>query len=135
MARRGSSSKRAEWRKRVERHRRSGLTVARFCEREGVSTASFYWWRKRLKSGGASGKGEPSRFQPVRLTAAGLPMSVHLPGGVRLEVPMEDLGGVRAVVGELMRHGTRGNAGGEGASADAGVGRRAATSNTGGVPC
>lgn len=120
MARRGSSSKRTEWRKRVERHRRSGLAVGRFCEREGVSTASFYWWRKRLKGRKASSKNEPSRFQPVRLTAAGLSMSVHLLGGVRIEVPMENLDGVRAVLGELMRQGTSGDAGREGAASNAG---------------
>jgi hypothetical protein len=70
-------------------------------------------------------------------------MSVHLPGGVRVEVPMENLDGVRAVLGELMRHGTGANAGGEGAIAGAGMGERpatsavgqAATSNTGGAPC
>jgi len=121
MTRRGSSSKRAEWRERLGRHRRSGLSVARFCEREGVSTASFYSWRKRLDDAGAAGsKRERSRFQPVRLTAAGLPMSVHLLGGVRIEVPMENLDGVRAVLGELMRQGTSGDAGREGAASNAG---------------
>jgi hypothetical protein len=113
-------SKRAEWRKRLQRHRRSGLTVARFCEREGVSTASFYSWRKRLGGARTGGEGELPGFQPVRLTPAGVPMSIHLPGGVQVEVPMENLEGVRAVVGELMRHGTSGDVGGEAAASDAG---------------
>jgi len=124
MARSGSSSKRAEWRKRLERYRRSGLVVSRFCRREGISTASFYSWRKRLDGAGAAGKSELARFQPVRLTGAGAVMSVHLPGGVRVEVPMENLDGVRAVVGELMRQGTCGDGGEE-----------AVTSGAGGSPC
>ena len=98
--------------------------MSRFCRREGVSTASFYWWRKRLDDAGAAGKRELARFQPVRLTGAGAVMSVHLPGGVRVEVPMENLDGVRAVVGELMRQGKSGDAG-----------REVAASDAGGVPC
>jgi hypothetical protein len=36
------------WRKRVERQRRSGVSVAEYCRREGFSTGSFYTWRRRL---------------------------------------------------------------------------------------
>ena len=51
-----------EWRERLQRFRRSDLSVASFCEREGVSTSSFYVWKRRLKSDrtgsadGASGR-------------------------------------------------------------------------------
>jgi len=48
MARRLDSEKRAEWRKRFEWFTRSGLTVARLCDGERVSVASFYYWRKKL---------------------------------------------------------------------------------------
>jgi len=102
MARRGSSSKTAEWRKRLREYRGSGLTVAGFCEREGISTASFYAWRKRLRGRKTAGKDGRPVFEPVRLTPAGTPMAIHLPGGVRVEVPMENLDGVRAVVGEVL---------------------------------
>ncbi len=36
------------WRELLERHAASGLSVRRFCGREGVSEPSFYQWRKRL---------------------------------------------------------------------------------------
>jgi len=36
------------WRERIERQQTSGLPISRFCEREGISTASFFVWRKRL---------------------------------------------------------------------------------------
>ena len=39
---------RAQWQALLARSARSGLSVAEFCRREGVSTASFYTWRKRL---------------------------------------------------------------------------------------
>ena len=48
MASRSNAGEDAEWRKRFERFRRSGLTVARFCEGERVSVPSFYYWRKKF---------------------------------------------------------------------------------------
>lgn len=36
------------WRDLLRRQADSGMTVVAFCEREGVSTASFYNWRRRL---------------------------------------------------------------------------------------
>lgn len=45
---RGLSERGQLWRERVRRQRDSGLSVAEFCEAEGVSAASFYQWRKRL---------------------------------------------------------------------------------------
>ncbi len=40
------------WRELVSRQARGGQTVQAFCEREGISTASFYGWRSRLKQAG-----------------------------------------------------------------------------------
>lgn len=37
-----------QWQSVLARAARSDLSVAEFCRREGVSTASFYTWRKRL---------------------------------------------------------------------------------------
>ena len=102
MGERGGSATRAEWRKRLGRYRGSGLTVAGFCRRERISTASFYAWRKRLRGTIKAGRDGRAGFASVRLTAAGTPMAIHLPGGVRVEVPMENLEAVRAVVGELL---------------------------------
>jgi hypothetical protein len=39
---------RAQWQALLARAARSDLGVREFCRREGVSTASFYTWRKRL---------------------------------------------------------------------------------------
>jgi hypothetical protein len=39
---------RAQWQRVVERAARSPLSIESFCRVEGVSTASFYSWRKRL---------------------------------------------------------------------------------------
>ena len=114
MARSFDSGKAVAWRRRVRRFGRSGLTVVRFCEQEGVSTASFYRWRNRLADKGPATRNADSRrwattdgvvppaFQPARVTGAETPISIQLPSGVRVEVPAENLDAVRAVLGELL---------------------------------
>ncbi len=42
------SEREAYWRDVLERQAGSGLTVRDFCDFEGVSTASFYNWRRRF---------------------------------------------------------------------------------------
>ena len=105
MARSSDSPKVVVWRRRVRRFGCSGMTVVRFCEQEGVSTASFYRWRNRLAERRPAERGaeQTPLFQPVRVTRTETPISIQLPGGVRVEVPAENLDAVRAVLGELLR--------------------------------
>ena len=42
---------RAQWQSLVERAERSPLGIRQFCRHEGVSSASFYAWRRRLGAG------------------------------------------------------------------------------------
>ena len=93
------------WRRRVRRFGSSGMTVVGFCEDEGISTASFYRWRKRLakrRTTTRDGEHTPA-FQAVRVTAGDAAMSIRLPGGARVEVPTANLDVVRAVMGELLQ--------------------------------
>ena len=60
MGRRVDHGKHCEWSERIRRWGESGLTVAEFCEWEGVSVASFYNWQKKLR-------GTTSRSQSVEL--------------------------------------------------------------------
>ena len=41
--------KRRQWEARYKRFRASGLTVACFCEQEGVAVNTFYYWAKRVR--------------------------------------------------------------------------------------
>ena len=76
MARRSDTKKHAEWRKRLGRFSRCGLTVARFCSGERVSVASFYYWRKKLGQP-ASGRRTRSRLGLFRqVTVAAAPPSI-----------------------------------------------------------
>lgn len=110
MARSSDSGKAVAWRRRVRRFQRSGLTVARFCRQEGISKASFYRWRNLLAERPMQGGDRTPAFQAVRVAACipaetetDTPVSIQLPGGVRVEVPTHNLDLVRAVLGELLR--------------------------------
>lgn len=81
-----------QWRARLERFRRAGLTVSRFCAAERVSVASFYGWRRKLAGGSAGAKRRPAAgdasFQAVELVS-GLPevlVSIRLAAGATIEV-------------------------------------------------
>lgn len=43
-----TSLKADTWRELVQRHKNSGLSVDAYCQQQGVSSWSFYQWRKRL---------------------------------------------------------------------------------------
>jgi hypothetical protein len=105
MARSSDSGKAVVWRRRFGRFLRSGLTVAQFCVKEGVSTASFYRWRNRLADQRPPTRGveQTPAFQAVQVTRADAAVAIHLPGGVRVEVPTGSLDAIRAVLGELLR--------------------------------
>lgn len=45
-----SSAKSLEWSKRLERFRRSGVSLAQFCRDEQVGLQSFYYWKRQLAS-------------------------------------------------------------------------------------
>jgi hypothetical protein len=82
------------WQQRLHRFRTSGLTVADFCEQEGISTASFYAWRRRFGVSPAPTAADAPRLVPVRLVTppASAPVELLLPSGVVLRLsPDTDL--------------------------------------------
>ena len=131
MAGFSDSGKIVAWRRRFRRFGTAGTTIVRFCEKEGVSTASFYRWRKRLpdrsttrgavarQKNAAEDAGHAPVFQTVRIATPDAPIAtpdapiatpdaqiaIHLPGEVRIEVPTDNLDAVRAVLGEVLQHG------------------------------
>ncbi len=84
------------WSRRLERHQAGGLSIAAFCEREGIATASFYYWRRRLAEEGIHPRSSqaPPLFVPLRLddsrardgVPAARPVEIDLPAGVRLRL-------------------------------------------------
>ena len=80
------------WRQRLQRQSTSGLSIASFCAREGVSSASFQAWKRRLAARSLPARPEPPLFVPLSLDPhppeGGLPpfhrVELELPHQVRL---------------------------------------------------
>jgi hypothetical protein len=91
----------ASWRKRVNRQLRSGLSIEEYCRREGVSTASFYAWKRRLRISHATAgkpvrrrvsKGQPRAGSFVQVpVAVNSAIEVRFVDGTTVRVPAEHL--------------------------------------------
>ena len=74
------------WRERIAEQERSGMSVQRFCEEQGLTEQSFYLWRKRLR------KQPPMRFALVETgpalqqRATELDLELVLTTGERLRI-------------------------------------------------
>jgi hypothetical protein len=86
--RRPDPSTRQLWQQRLERFRHTGLTVSAFCDREGISLASFYAWRRRLQRDASPADADVPRLVPVRLVTppASAPVELLLPSGCVLRL-------------------------------------------------
>jgi transposase len=100
---------RQAWIARLARFATSGLSVVAFCAAEGVSTPSFYWWKRRLATEEAAtaaplhcAKDAQAILLPVRVAAPNPAVELLLPGGATLRlVPGCDLTFVRCLVDAL----------------------------------
>lgn len=108
MPRSSDPRKLALWRKRFERFSRGQLAVERFCAREHVSVASFYYWREKVATCERPRPDRPHAqapgvFQPVTVVGAAPLIRIALPCGTRIEVETANLEVVRTVVGAVSR--------------------------------
>lgn len=92
----------SEWQKRMAQFRRSGLSIGKFCKREGVAVHSFHYWAKRCKAAavGAIGSGREdakSSSSPESDTAKQV-VRVDLDGNVSVLVPADRLDVIRCVL-------------------------------------
>jgi len=109
MGRKQSRGAEAVWRERLARFASGKETVAEFCLREGVSSPSFYQWRKRLgrgrrrakgdacKKGGKAGGEAASRFVPVSVSGFST-VAIELPGGITVRVPVAGAEALRTAI-------------------------------------
>jgi hypothetical protein len=73
--------KEQQWRRRIEQWRSSGLSVRAFCARLGLTTASFYSWRRVLERRAA----DQVVFVPVQVVTDAVPTQISA-----LEVVLAD---------------------------------------------
>lgn len=104
MARSSDPKKVLLWQQRLAQFQNAGLCVARFCQQEGVSTATFYRWRKELgQHTHAPATHVPPAFANVTLVATA-DVRVSLPGGTQLHVPTGDPRTLQAVLCTIAQH-------------------------------
>ena len=90
------------WRRVLEEHGTSGLSIAAFCRERKMSQASFYGWRHKIESSpteSRSGSSSRPLFVSVPLPDSGPPgghFEVQLPNGIRVSVPPQFDGAVLA---------------------------------------
>jgi hypothetical protein len=101
------------WRRRLRRQAAGRLSVTAFCAREGVTLASFYYWKRRLAVPSPPASRPPDLFVPVRVleppqqpgasTTRGVILELPHRVRIRLEAPPEPewLGRVVAALAEL----------------------------------
>ncbi len=98
-----------DWQERLESYKASGLEVAVFCLKEGVSRSTFYRWVDRLKDGipesmtaeqAAREKAESGEAVFVPITLKASPVEIELPNGGVVRLP---LGVGQAVLVEVIR--------------------------------
>jgi hypothetical protein len=95
-------STRQEWKARLDRFADAGLPVIAFCDREQVSVARFYYWKRRLGVDRSAASADAPRLLPVCLTAPAPPVELLLPGGTVLRLsPGCDLDFVRSLLATL----------------------------------
>ncbi|MGH9622199.1 MAG: IS66 family insertion sequence element accessory protein TnpA [Bryobacteraceae bacterium] len=116
MARSADSVKRRQWQQRLRRFKQGHLTVAAFCQAEGVSVPSFYQWRRILDRTAGDADMRPrvspsfvrssavsrQAFVPVEVVRS-TTIEIHLPNGARLTVPAGDQASLDAAVAAVGR--------------------------------
>ena len=75
------------WRLRLRRHAASGRSIPDFCAHEGVSSASFYAWRRRLAAPPPTVRPDAPLFVPLHLDPSPRPDDTAPGGGFEIELP------------------------------------------------
>jgi transposase len=83
-----SESKRREWAARLQRFQENPSSIAAFCRTEGVSSASFYLWKRRLAVGPTP---TTPTFVPITITGSlPAPIEVAFPNGIVFRLPADE---------------------------------------------
>lgn len=85
------------WRRRLREFEQAETTVDDFCTRLGVSAATFYQWRRKLRHATSA----PLHFLPVEISGSAQ-VEVLLPGGARVSIPSRDHEALRTVLTALL---------------------------------
>ena len=106
MGRQSDPRKTAAWERRIARFSDSGLTVARFCDRERVAIATFHYWQRKLRDASANEAAWPTpalpvaHFDPVEVVSRQA-VTIRFASGAVMEIPEDRKDLVKAVASAL----------------------------------
>jgi hypothetical protein len=95
-----------EWSTRLDRYRRSGVTLAQFCRDEQVSVPSFYYWRDRLASMHIDKSDTAATQEAISRTKAGsscVRFTIHT-GTIKIECQADSMHAIDAVLAWASRN-------------------------------
>jgi hypothetical protein len=75
------------WRERIRLQSCSGLSIAAYCTREGISAAAFYAWRQRLTARPNSSRAMPPLFVPLDINSSPDQSDPSLRRRIEIELP------------------------------------------------
>jgi hypothetical protein len=75
-----------DWRTQISAQERSGISVKQFCQQQGLTEQSFYYWRKRLQTTTTSMRFALVEAEPRRGTAEHAALELVLTTGERLRI-------------------------------------------------
>jgi len=80
------ASKSENWSTKPDEHHRSGQSVWEFCNAQGLSVATYYYWHKKLRD--IKRENLPSRFVPLpsKIHAMTGAPRITLPNGVQIDL-------------------------------------------------
>lgn len=104
MARLPAPAARERWSRLIQLQKQPDLTIADFCDLHGVSTASFYQWRRKIQEQ----TNQAAEFLAVQVghahaSAAGV--IVRFACGARIELDRGDQSSLQVIVSQLANAG------------------------------
>jgi transposase-like protein len=78
------------WRRRLTEQRRGGLSIAEYCLRHGLSAASFYYWKRKLRDVPSALPTKRDAFLPIAVAEANPSIEIERPDGLVLRVPCDE---------------------------------------------
>lgn len=93
MRKRPDTEKLHAWRRRLANLKASGLSVAAFCRQEEITSASFYYWSRRVREAGSAvdvTRSDASKRVVRQSTEPGNHVEVAIGEYVRIRLPGND---------------------------------------------
>lgn len=98
-----AQAKAGQWRERIAEQQASGLSVKQFCQERGLSSWSFYKWRKQLREAGPVRFALVERRRQRELDVTNADLELVLATGERLRIRRGVDGATLRTVVEALR--------------------------------